>query len=115
MYPEKTLIQKDLCTPAFVAALFTIARTQKQADRGMQKGAAHIHNGISHRKEQSNAICSNMRGPRDSHAELSQHRQTSSASDHACVGSEEKAQADSATEREWSHRCRRQAHGYAEG
>ena len=29
-YPEKTLIQKDTCTPVFTAALFTIARTWKK-------------------------------------------------------------------------------------
>ena len=28
--PDKTLIQKDTCTPTFTAALFTIAKTQKQ-------------------------------------------------------------------------------------
>ena len=27
IYPEKTLIQKDTCTPIFIAALFTIAKT----------------------------------------------------------------------------------------
>ena len=33
----------------------------------------HIYNGIllSHKKEKSNAICSNMDGPRDSHTEWS--------------------------------------------
>ena len=30
IYPEKTRIQKDTCTPMFTAALFTIARTWKQ-------------------------------------------------------------------------------------
>ena len=30
IYPEKTIIQKDICTPMFIAALFTIARTWKQ-------------------------------------------------------------------------------------
>ena len=30
IYPEKTVIQKDTCTPVFTAALFTIARTWKQ-------------------------------------------------------------------------------------
>ena len=30
MYPDKTLIQKDTCTPMFTAALFTIAKTWKQ-------------------------------------------------------------------------------------
>ena len=30
IYPEKTTILKDTCTPMFIAALFTIARTRKQ-------------------------------------------------------------------------------------
>ena len=30
IYPEKTIIQKDKCTPVFIAALFTIARTWKK-------------------------------------------------------------------------------------
>ena len=30
IYTEKTIIQKDTCTPEFIAALFTIARTWKQ-------------------------------------------------------------------------------------
>ena len=30
IYPEKTVIQKDTCTPKFIAALFTIAKTWKQ-------------------------------------------------------------------------------------
>ena len=30
IYPEETKIEKDTCTPIFIAALFTIARTWKQ-------------------------------------------------------------------------------------
>ena len=30
IYPEKTIIQKDTCTPVFITALFTTARTRKQ-------------------------------------------------------------------------------------
>ena len=30
IYSEKTIIGKDTCTPMFIAALFTIARTWKQ-------------------------------------------------------------------------------------
>jgi len=30
IYPEETKIEKDPCTPVFIAALFTIARTWKQ-------------------------------------------------------------------------------------
>ena len=31
IYPDKTVIQKDVCTPMFIAALFTIAKTWKQS------------------------------------------------------------------------------------
>ena len=31
IYPENTLIQKDICTPMFIAALFTIARFYMEA------------------------------------------------------------------------------------
>ena len=30
IYPEKTMTQKDICTPMFIAALYTIAKTWKQ-------------------------------------------------------------------------------------
>ena len=30
IHPEETIIQKDTCIPVFIAALFTIARSQKQ-------------------------------------------------------------------------------------
>ena len=30
MYPEEAIIQRDICTPMFIAALFTIARSWKQ-------------------------------------------------------------------------------------
>ena len=30
IYPDKTIIQKDMCTPMFIAAIFTRAKTQKQ-------------------------------------------------------------------------------------
>ena len=30
LYPQKTIIEKDACTPRFIAALFTIAGTWKQ-------------------------------------------------------------------------------------
>ena len=30
IYPEKTVIQKEICTTMFIAALFTTARTWKQ-------------------------------------------------------------------------------------
>ena len=33
IYPEKTTTQKDTCTPVFIAALYTIAKTWKQPKR----------------------------------------------------------------------------------
>ena len=30
IYPEKNMVQKDVCSPMFIAALFTIAKTWKQ-------------------------------------------------------------------------------------
>ena len=30
IYPEKNMVQKDTCTPMFIAALFIIAKTWKQ-------------------------------------------------------------------------------------
>ena len=30
IYPDKAIIQKDTCSPMFIAALFTIAKTWKQ-------------------------------------------------------------------------------------
>ena len=50
IHPDKTMTQKDTCTPMFIAALYTIAKTWKQPkcpfDRGVDKDDVHIHNGI---------------------------------------------------------------------
>jgi len=78
LYPEITIIQKDTCTPVFIAALFTIARTWKRlkcpsAEEWIKKMwyIFNIYNGIvlSHKKEQNNAICSNLDGHTDCHTE----------------------------------------------
>ena len=38
IYPEKTMTLKDTCTPVFIAALFTIAKTWKMSiDRGVDQ------------------------------------------------------------------------------
>ena len=72
IYPDRTLIEKDMCTPMFIAALFTIAKPWKQMSIGRgtsEEDVLYIHNGIllSHKKEQTNAACSNMDGTRDSY------------------------------------------------
>ena len=72
-----TKLPLDTCTHMFIAALFTIAKTWNQhkcplIDGLDQEDVVYIHNGIlSHKKEQNNAICSNMDGTRDSHIEWS--------------------------------------------
>ena len=33
IYPEKTIVEKDTCTPVFLAALFTVTSTWKQPRR----------------------------------------------------------------------------------
>ena len=38
IYPDKTIIQKDTCTPVFIAALFTIAKIWKQPKRPLTDG-----------------------------------------------------------------------------
>ena len=97
IYPEKmkTLIWKDTCTPMFIAALFTIAKTWKQpkcpsTDEWMVVCVyiymcvcvcvcvcvyiyIYIHNAIlfSHKKEWNIAICRNMDACRVYHTEWS--------------------------------------------
>ena len=57
IWPEKTIIQKDTCTPMFTTAVFTIDKTQKQpkcpsTDEWIKK-MWYIYNGIlfSHKKK----------------------------------------------------------------
>ena len=50
-YPEETKTEKDTCTPMFIAALFTIARTRKQprcpsTDEWIKKVVVDIYNGL---------------------------------------------------------------------
>ena len=54
IHTEETRIERDTCTPIFITALFTVARTWKQprcpsADEWIRKlhiHTEHIHNGI---------------------------------------------------------------------
>ena len=68
---KKTIIQKDTITPVFIAPLFPIAKTLKQPNcpsiDKLIKKLWYINDWIllSHRKQQNNAICSNMEGTKD--------------------------------------------------
>ena len=62
IYPDKTIIQKDTCTPMFIAALSTTAETWKQhkcpsTDEWIKK-MWYIYNGIllSHKNKKKNEI-----------------------------------------------------------
>ena len=71
IYLEKTIIWKDTCTPVFIAALFTIAKTWKQSkypstEKWIKKMLCiYTTEFYSAIKKQNNAICSNMNGPRN--------------------------------------------------
>ena len=74
IYPEKTIIRKDICIPVFMAALFTIAKTCKQpkcptTEEWIKKMwyiyTMEYYSAI--KREWNNAICSNMDEPRDYH------------------------------------------------
>ena len=47
IYPDRTIVQKDTCSPVFTAALFTVAKTWKQAKcpptEEWIKKTRHIH------------------------------------------------------------------------
>ena len=53
IYPKNpnTRIQKNLCTPRFTAALFTIAKSWKLINRVEQKTVVHLHNGTLHSRK----------------------------------------------------------------
>ena len=86
-------------------------------DRQIDKeDVVHIYNGIllSNKKEQKNAICNNMDGPRDCQTEWSKsdtERQTSY--DITYMWNLKKmVQINLFTKQKWSHRCKKQTYGY---
>ena len=77
IYPKnpETLIRKVLCSPMFIAALFTIAKVCKQlkcpsVDEWI-KGVVHLYNGILHgcKKEGTLTLWDSMDGPGEYNAE----------------------------------------------
>ena len=72
LYPKtpETPIQKDLCTPMFIAAQFTIAKYWKQpkcpsVNEWIKNYFFTLHNGIlcSRKKEGAPTLCDSMDGP----------------------------------------------------
>ena len=72
LYPKnpESPVQKNLCTPMFIAVLFTIAKCWKQpkcpsVDEWIKKKTVeHLHNGIlrSRTKEGMSTLCNSMDG-----------------------------------------------------
>ena len=69
MKKPETLIQKNISTPMFTAASFTIAKIWEQprcpsVDEWMRKAVVHLHSGITrgHKKEGNLILCNGMDG-----------------------------------------------------
>ena len=76
LYPKnpETPIQKNLCTPMFIAAHFTVAKCWKQPKcpsvNEWIKKLVHLHNGIlfSREKEGAYTLCNSMDGTGEHYA-----------------------------------------------
>ena len=74
-YPDKTITRNCARTPAFLAALFTIAKTWKQPKSPLTGKwiktlrFAFTIISLSHKKEWNDAVCHNMDGPGDDRTE----------------------------------------------
>ena len=79
IYLDETLIQKDT-PPTFRAALFTMAETWRQPtcllpDEWLKMWSTFTTEYLlSHKKEQNNAICNNVDGPRNYHSKWSKRK-----------------------------------------
>ena len=71
LYPKnpESQIQKNLCTPMFTAALYTVAKCWKQpkhpsVNKWIKKSEVYLHNGILHsrKKEGTPNFCDSMDG-----------------------------------------------------
>ena len=75
IYPEKNMAQKDVCTPVFIGALFTITKTWKQpkcpSTEEWIKKMWYIYTMeyYSAIKKKEKCICSSMDGCRECHTE----------------------------------------------
>ena len=72
IYPDKTFIEKDTCSPMFITAHLQQPRHGNYLNVHPQMNRLYrldLYNGIllSYKKGQTNAICSNMDGTTESH------------------------------------------------
>ena len=73
LYPKnpEAPIKKNLCTPMFIAAQFTIAKYWKQPKcPSANEIMVHLHNGILHSREKEGAytLCNGMDGTGEHYA-----------------------------------------------
>ena len=70
---------------------------------------------LRHKKEQNNAICSNVDGPRDYHTERNQTEKDKCHIISLIKGNLKKGvQMNLSAKQKYSHRCRKQTNGYHE-
>ena len=122
IYPEKTIIWKDTCTPGFIAALFTIAKTRKQpkcpsTEEWIKKmGYIYtIENYSAIKKEWNDTICSNMSGPRDYHIKWIVRQRMTNIWYHLYAESKKMIQMNLFSKEKQTHRLRKQTYGYQRG
>ena len=77
IYPEKNMVLKDTCTPMFIAALYTMAKTWKQPKCPLTEEwlkvwyAYTVEHYPAIKKNEIMPFAANMDGPRDCHTERS--------------------------------------------
>ena len=123
IYPEKTPIQKDTCTPMSIAVLFTIARAWKQLRWPLTDDVVGIYNGIvfSHKTEWIWVSCSEVDEPkalepRLIHSEIGQKvKNKYCILTHIYLKSRKIVLMNLFAEKEWRHRHREQTCGHSRG
>ena len=121
IYPDKTIIRKDTCTPMFIAALFTIAKTWKQpkcpsTDEWIKMWyvcTMEYYSAI--KKEQNNVICSNMGGPRDYTKWSKSDRERQILYDITYMWNLKNSPSKLIYKMKQTHRHRKQTYGYQRG
>ena len=117
---KKNIIQKDACTPIFIAAPFIIVKTWKQpkcpSTEEWTKKMWYKKEWNKKKKEWNSAICSNMDGPRDDHTKWNQSdRQKQIPYDIIYMWTQRMIQMNLFTNQKQTYRLWKQTYGYQRG
>ena len=122
LYLEKNMVQKDPCTPMFIATLFTIAKTWKQHKCPLKEEwikmwyiyTMDYHSAIK-KKKWNDVICSNMDGPRDCHTEWSKSEREGELSWHHLYVESKKEMIQMILFTKQTHKLREWTYGFQRG